>query len=258
VAGPNLVGESLKLTCWNKVAKIPNDIFQFSTTAALQAGYTGQGPVVHHLQGYGSFGLGAIAGSNDELIYLDSQPFQVSTSSMKDGDQKHVARSATSNSGLAFVMVTRFVPEYEVNVGGQLEKGSLLDVFNSQQGQGAGGKNSFIPFKVRGSFAKIKIRRNQALRRQQKLDEILEDELVDVKGTVFGFCGPDFFKGVSVTGAHCCFLSDKDANGQRQGASFVDFVTAGEAEVTWAVTGRYHLGFPRGDDWEELDIQTTS
>jgi alpha-acetolactate decarboxylase len=191
------------------------------------------------------------------LLFLDSQPYEISDVDTKDETRKHVVKPANGNAGLGFVIVTKFLPEYQLNVKGQLERSSLLDVFNSQ-GLDAGAKNSFIPFKIRGTFSKIKIQRNNILRRQQKLEEPFEDELVDVKGTVFGFHGPEFFNGVSVIGAHCCFLGDRDASGQRQGGGFVDFETKGEVEVTWAVTGRYHLGFPRGDEWEELNITTAS
>lgn len=237
-------------------AKIPNDIFQYSTTAALQAGYSDHGPIVHHLQGYGTHGLGAIAGSDEELLFIDSQAFSVNKNS---GNAKHIAQPAPGDSGLAFIMVTKFMPEYQLTVNGQFEKKSLLDVIGSQ-GADAGGKNSFIPFRIRGTFAKVKVLNNNALRR--KRDLLPEDEaseanvLTNVKGTVFGFAGPEFFAGVSVTGLHCCFLSDRDGNGERRGASFVDFETSGQAEVSWAVTGRYHLGFPRGDTWEPLDIRT--
>ena len=120
-------------------------------------------------------------------------------------------------------------------------------------------KNGNILNRKRGKFAKIKMRANNALRRQREsLPEGLaeSDDLVDIKGTVFGFVGPEFFAGVSVSGVHCCFLSDRDESGERKGGSFIDFETVGEAEVSWAVTGRFHLGFPRGDEWEQLDIKT--
>ena len=236
-------------------AKIPNDIFQFSTTGALQAGFTGQGPIVHHLQGYGSHGLGAIAGTDDELIFLDSQAYKFHSKDNLKG--KHLAKTASGDEGLAFVMVTKFLPEYQITVNGHFERNSVMDVIGSQGGD-AGGKNSFVPFRIRGSFARVKIAKNNALRRHQEPLKQTEtqDDLIDVKGTVFGFAGPEFFSGVSVTGAHCFFLSDRDDNGERRGGAFVDFETNGQAEVSWAVTGRYHLGFPRGDTWENLSIKS--
>ena len=156
-------------------------------------------------------------------------------------------------------MVTKFLPEYQITVNGQLERSSVLDVIGSQGGD-AGGKNSFIPFRIRGTFAKVKIRQNNSLRRQQESLQSADSEgdLTDVKGTIFGFIGPEFFAGVSVTGVHCFFLSDRDDNGERRGGAFVDFETKGQAEVSWAVTGRYHLGFPRGDEWEDLSIKSRS
>jgi alpha-acetolactate decarboxylase len=239
-------------------AKIPNDIFQNSTTGALQAGYAGTGPIVHHLQGYGSHGLGAIAGTEEELVFLDSQAYLFSNDKTNTSDHKHIAKPANGNAGLSFVMVTRFSPEYAITVNGSFGKDALLDLIRSQGGD-AGGKNSFIPFQIRGKFAKICVKANESLRRQHepsmKTVSGNNSELVDIQGTIFGFIGPECFAGVSVTGVHCFFLSDKDGGGARRGGSFVDFETQSQAQVSWAVTGRYHLGFPRGEEWEKLEIQ---
>ncbi|KIW03671.1 uncharacterized protein PV09_04992 [Verruconis gallopava] len=233
-------------------AKIPNDIFQYSTTGALQAGYSSHGPVVHHLQGYGTHGFGVLAGSNSDLVFVDSKAYQIS----KDG--RNLAQKAPADAGLAFVIVTKFVPEYQLTVNGSLDKDALLDVFGSQ-GDGAGGKNSFIPFRIRGEFARIKLKGN--INTPDQADHSTsnpgDDDLLDVKGTIFGFIGPESFAGVSVCGVHGCFLSDAPDNEESRGGSFDDFEAKGEVEVAWAVTGRFHIGFPRGDEWENLDITKT-
>ena len=158
-------------------------------------------------------------------------------------------------------MVCNFVPEYVISVTGQLEKDALLDVFSSE-GDEAGGKNSMIPFRVRGEFARIKLKTISSARRRgsllagggQRTETKGGDELTDVKGTIFGFIGPEWFAGVSVTGVHCCFLSEKSEDGKHYGGSFVDFQAKGEVEVSWAVTGRFHMGFPRSKVYEDLEI----
>jgi alpha-acetolactate decarboxylase len=242
-------------------AKFPNDIFQYSTTGAIQAGYSSHGPVVNHLQNYGSHGIGVFSESDNELIFIDSQEYQITTGKSRDG--KNLARKAPSDAGLAFVIVTKFVPEFQLAVNGQLEKDALLDVFSSQ-GLEAGGKNSFIPFRVRGEFARIKpkaissARKRGSIRENGAMETKGSDDFSDIKGTIFGFIGPECFAGVSITGVHCCFLSDAAEGNGRYGGSFVDFQTKGEVEVSWAVTGRFHIGFPRGEAWEGLDIAKTS
>jgi alpha-acetolactate decarboxylase len=240
-------------------AKIPNDIFQYSTTGALQAGYSSHGPVVKHLQGYGTHGLGVFsksdgAGLDGELLYVDSHAYRITS----DQDQDSHVQNASLDAGLAFVMVTKFVPEYQITVNGQLEEDALLDVFSSQ-GPDAGGQNSFIPFRVRGEFARVKIKIISSVRQRSSIhDRATEspgsNDLENIKGTIFGFVGPKSFAGVSVTGVHCCFLSDATEDGEHYGGSVMAFQAKGEVELSWAVTGRFHVGFPRGETWEDLDI----
>lgn len=242
-------------------AKIPNDIFQYSTTGALQAGYSSHGPIVRHLQGYGTHGIGVCSNLDGTLLLIDSQAHQVKVDHQKDGD--NAIQKPPSDAGLAFVMVTKFVPEYQLTISGQLEKDALLEIFSSQ-GPDAGGKNSFMPFRVRGEFARVGFETaskgcGRGLPRENQSAETRDGNNVsDVKGTIFGFIGPACFASVSVTGVHCCFLSDAAEDGKRVGGILVDFQAKGDVELSWAVTGRFHIGFPRGETWEALDIPKTT
>jgi len=232
-------------------AKIPNDIFQFSTTGALHAGFSNHGPVVSNLPGYGTHGIGTFAQHYDELLFLDSQAYQITSN--EANVKGNLVQKASTDEGLSFVMVTRFDPEYQIMVNGQLEKDDLLDVFSSEGGA-AGGKNSFIPFRLRGEFSKVTVTTGRWCSSHTPADIPEDDTFDDTKGTIFGFVGPKWMDHISVTGPHCYFLAEADASGKLAGGRVEAFVAKGEVELSWSVTGRFHLGFPRGEAWDDLDV----
>jgi len=232
-------------------AKIPNDIFQFSTTGAVHAGYSNHGPVIASLQDYGTHGIGAFSQHYDELLFLDGEAYQITSN--EESVKGNLVQKASSDAGLSFVMVTKFMPEYQISVSGQLEKDFLLDVFSSQ-GPEAGGQNSFIPFRLRGEFSTVTVTTGRWVSARAS-DEPPEDHtFADVKGTIFGFIGPQWMKHVSVTDAHCYFLRDVESSEKLAGGRVESFCAKGQLELSWSVTGRFHLGFPRGEAWDHVDV----
>jgi acetolactate decarboxylase len=231
------------------VSKIPNDIFQFSTASALMAGLAQNGPSCGQLAGYGSHGIGTFASMNGELLYLDGQAWQM----LRCGK---VQRAAPEVS-LPFVQVTNFQPEFAVTTRG-LKKSGLLHAFE-QAGPAAGGKNSFVPFVVKGKFKSLHLRiAGPQQHPGQDLAEVAANArkwtLNDVEGTMFGIVSPEWTQGISIGGVHCHFMTDGEQGKEREGGHVLDFETGDEAQLLWAVTGRYHLGFPRDDEWESLDL----
>lgn len=144
---------------------------------------------------------------------------------------------------------------------------SLMDVIGCQ-GSIAGGKNSFMPFRLRGTFSKITLDtvgpKNPSGRTSSSSgsppavsgtpEREVVHELVHVEGTVFGFYGPKWAEGISVTGFHCSFLSGRDEVGKLRGGRVKDFKASGAVELAWALTGRFHLGLPSGEEWEDLEL----
>ncbi|KAF1346447.1 hypothetical protein BDV97DRAFT_300692 [Delphinella strobiligena] len=231
------------------VSRIPNDIFQFSTVSALMNGLARSGPTASQLHGYGTHGIGTFENMNGELIYLDGKAWQFTS----DGQ----TRRAPSDLPLPFIQVSKFVPEYQT-VTNKLKKDTLMDLFASG-GPDAGGKNSFIPFSIKGLFRTLDLRvAGPQLYGAQPLAEVARNakqwSLSDIKGTLFGIVSPEWSQGISVAGMHCHFISDADEKGEVQGGHVRDFLVGGDVVVGWAVTGRYHLGMPRGKEWEELEM----
>lgn len=97
------------------------------------------------------------------------------------------------------------------------------------------GRNTPMPFRVEGGFKTIET--------EQRVYN-------DVKGTIFGFVVPAWQKEVSGDGLVCCFLSED----KRTGGRVKDFQTGDSVEVDWAKCGRFHLGFPQEDEYEQLKI----
>lgn len=172
-------------------------------------------------------------------------------------------------------MVTKFVPEFSLDISGDTEMESLMDLFGVE-GPVAGGKNSFMPFRVRGTFGRVELcvvgpaKGRSPSSRSSSVGGVSVSgspgtpekeqvhELLDVEGTIFGFVGPKWAEGISVTGFHCCFLSERDAEGKLRGGRVKDFKAHGEVQLTWSLTGRFHLGLPSGEEWESLDLDGTA
>lgn len=233
------------------VAHIPNDIFQFSTVSALMAGLASSGPSASQLHGYGTHGIGTFANLDGELIYIDGSAYQFTS----DGK----VRPAPDDIALPFVQVTQFEPEFTITeFPGKLRKDHLMKVIESGGGE-SGGKNSFMPFSVTGTFRSVHVRvAGPQENPEQPLKEVAENAkqwtLNDVKGTMFGFISPGWSQGISVEGPHMHFLSEKGEGGELKGGHVRDFEAEEGAQIAWSVTGRFHLGMPKGEKWESLEL----
>lgn len=210
------------------------------------------GPQAAQLDSYGTHGLGTFAKMDGELLFIDGEAYQFTS----DGR----ARRALPSTPLPFVQVTRFVPDYTTVVSEKLTKDDLMEVFKSG-GPEAGGDNSFIVFCIKGEFKKMHLRIAGPQEYEgQKLSEVAANArqwtMNSIKGVMFGIYSPPWSQGMSVGGTHCHFLSEKDEEGVLKGGHVRDFEVENGVEISWAVTGRYHLGMPKGEAWNKLDLGT--
>ncbi|TKA62499.1 hypothetical protein B0A49_13145 [Cryomyces minteri] len=225
-------------------ARFPNDIYQHSLFSAFKAGLTSStGAPCGHLTGYGTHGLGIFppshpssSNSSYNMLLHDSTAYVLSSSGR--------AMPAPRDAVVPFVMVTRFEPtfRYTVKSSQKLQKTSLYDeVFNRRADGRTGGNNSYMPFQVTGGFNTM-----------QLVGE--GDALKQVEGTVFGIAVPRWGKDISGEGSRCCFLGEEEEGGKRMGGEVVGFEVGEGATIEWAVCGHVHLGLPRGEEWEALDL----
>ncbi|KAL1296555.1 hypothetical protein AAFC00_000058 [Neodothiora populina] len=243
------------------VAHVPNDIFQFSTVNALIQGLATHGPTPRQLPNYGTHGIGTFTSMDGELLFLHGRAWQFKA----DGG----TQLADPDVELPFVQVTNFEAEFRKTIKGRkVTREQLLEVLLDGGADGkAGGRNSFVPFVVRGAFDRLDLRTvapqrfpGQGLREVAKNAKQWSIEK-KTKGEIFGIVSPEWSQGISVAGVHCHFVAldaDGDGKGRVEGGHVVDFEAAEdeELEIEWAVTGRFHLGMPRGKEWEELDMGT--
>ncbi|KAF2802141.1 uncharacterized protein BDZ99DRAFT_577108 [Mytilinidion resinicola] len=75
------------------------------------------------------------------------------------------------------------------------------------------------------------------------------------KARADGFWLPEWAAGISVAGVHCYYFSDHE-EGERVGGRVLEFEARDGKSLLldWAVTGRFHLGMPKGAEWEALRL----
>ena len=205
---------------------IPNDIYQYSLSSAYRAGLTFGGPPVAFLTNHGTHGTGYFESSSgsgrpDDMIQLDSIAYSI--------DSTGSAAPAEKSACMPHTSVVVFQPTYRFKAPPGTSSSKVKEEVFSM------GRNTPMPCRATGGFKSIQT--------EQKTYS-------DVKGTIFGFVIPPWQKEVSGDGLVCCFLSEDKKTGGR-----VKEFEAGEVlEVDWAKCGRFHLGFPQEEKYEQLDI----
>jgi alpha-acetolactate decarboxylase len=202
------------------VASIPNDIFQFSTYAALQAGFNTGQPRTADLTTHGTHGLGVYEDGRLMLL-ADRKAF------ILDATSNNKASPAPLQATLPFAMVTIFHPTAQLNMA-RIEMHELEALISSHAA------NTLMPFKLAGKFHVV-------------LAPGAEE--VVAAGHVFGFVVPAWMQGISGPRVHAHFLDDRGQIGGRVCGFSAEAVTLG-----WAKCGRFHLGFPQGEAWEEVKL----
>lgn len=222
------------------VESIPNDIFQFCTWTAVQKGFkTGQ-PRAADLTSHGTDGIGVFE-NGDLMILLDSQAYVVSTAGN--------ATPAMSNARLCFAMVTVFQPSRLIKLAQEDPMGfaGLGELLASTDAlPTVGGMNSMLPFKVKGTFTDVTlIQKDSSQSRRVK----------KVKGTLYGYKIPTWLEGISGPSMHCHLMgAEGDESGPAIGGRVESFEAVVDPVISVGKCGRFHLGFPQGEDWELVNL----
>ena len=218
------------------VASIPNDIFQFSTWAAVHKGFNTGQPRAADLTSHGTDGIGVFE-DGKFMALIDAKAYTIA----KNGD---VSR-AQLQERLCYAMVTIFQPmriakfqESDINMKGLKELLSSVETL-----PGIGGGNSILPFKIRGTFAGLVL----------ETPSPSPDRQESVKGTIFGYKVPAWMEGISGPVLNCHFVSE-ESSGTGRGGRVVSFEAVKGAVLGVSKCGRFHLGFPQGEDWEDVKL----
>lgn len=207
------------------VASIPNDIFQFGTHAATAAGFNQGQPRTADLTSHGTDGIGTF--EDGRLMILNNGEAHALSSDKK-------ATPAPMDARLPFAMVTIFRPTFRMEVP-SLDMESLDDLLSSSKLAHARAVNTLAPFKVVGMFKSVEFTDAR--------------EQHDMKGIIFGYAVPTWMKGISGPRLHAHFLADSGD----VGGKVMDFETD-VATLSFAKTGRFHLGFSQSQDWEDMRL----
>lgn len=221
------------------VASIPNDVFQFSTWTALQKGFNTGQPRAADLTTHGTDGIGVFENGN-LMILTDSKAYAITDNSE--------ATAAESHERLCFAMVTVFDPLRIIKSDQTTAIGfvALKDLLSSTDIlPSVGGANSVLPFKVKGTFANITLATN---------DRSESRHISNAKGTIFGYKIPTWMEGISGPILHCHFVGEHEGLEENFGGRLVSFEATVDVVIGVGKCGRFHLGFPQGDDWEAVDI----
>ncbi|EMC98616.1 hypothetical protein BAUCODRAFT_119935 [Baudoinia panamericana UAMH 10762] len=211
-------------------SSIPNDIYQYSLRSAYNAGLKEGGPPVAFLTNHGTHGVGIFEAEEDDdgneqspndMIQVDSVAYVI--------DSNGTATKADKNDQMPFTMVTVFQPVQRVKPPSGTTLKRVKELFEGRS------KNTPLSFRVQGSFKYINTQ---------------QQTYWDVKGTIFGFGIPAWQKEVSGDGLVSCFLSDD----KKKGGRVVDFETGDGAMVDFSKCGRFHLGFPQDEEYEQLRL----
>ncbi|CAO2647098.1 Nn.00g080200.m01.CDS01 [Neocucurbitaria sp. VM-36] len=205
---------------------IPNDIFQFNIYAALNAGFNTGQPRTADLTSHGTDGIGVYEDGNLMLL-KDGQAYAIA----KNG----TARTAPMDARLPFAMVTVYEPSFRLKIP-WVTLETLDELISSSELGPAKGINTIMPFKIAGRFDFVDFADGAG---RKKID-----------GTVLGFVVPAWMKHMSGERIHAHFL---DAS-EEVGGEVTDFRMNEEAVLSYAKCGRFHLGFPQGENWEEMKL----
>ena len=207
---------------------IPNDIFQYSLLSAFEAGLKDGGPPVASLTNHGNHGIGVFEDDEEDsgrtqgpdLVQINGVAFAI--------DHDGHAAKAERDDQAPFVMVTIFQPQQKSRTPKGTSRRKIQEIFER-------GKNTPMPFRLTGDFRYISTR---------------QQTYWDVKGTIFGFYIPTWQSHISGEGLQCCFLAED----QKAGGKVNDFETGDGAILEWAKCGRFHLGFPQDEEYDQLRL----
>lgn len=184
----------------------PHVLFQASTIGALLDGAFDGDLSFAELAQHGDLGLGTLNRLDGEMIALDGEFFRADV----DGAVRRIAAAEKT----PFAVVTRFEPEIDERLQGELSHDELLSRLDELVPAAA----SSCAIRLDGRFELVRARSVPAQSPPYRpLTEVVADqhvfELEDVVGTMLGFRFPAYVEGIEVAGYHLHFISEDRSRG---------------------------------------------
>lgn len=187
-------------------------LFQASTIGALLDGSYEGDLSFAELAEHGDLGLGTLNGLDGEMVALDGRFYRADV----DGAVGEVGVGTQT----PFAVVTRFEPEIDERLVGQLDHEGLLARLDELIPTDA----ASCAIRLDGHFESVRAR---SVPKQhppyRPLTEVVAEqhvfELTDVEGTMLGFRFPDYVEGIEVSGYHLHFIAmDRSRGGHVLGS----------------------------------------
>lgn len=214
------------------MSRAGENVWQYSTIAALTAGGYDGDLTAGQLKTHGDLGVGTFNALNGEMIVLGGQIWQVPASG-------HPVLAADTVR-VPFAVVTRFEPHPKNRVPAGLDLTALSALLDTRIAE----LGLIQAVRIDGRFPQLKARSvKPQTRPYQPLSEVLARDqivcdLVNVQGTLVGFRFPVCFSGVNAPGWHFHFL----AADRRSGGHVLALVT-GPSQATLDVVTEFAVKF---------------
>jgi len=180
-------------------------VFQSSTLTSLKEGDF-EGPIsVSEIKHHGNLGLGTFNGIDGEMI--------INNGVVYNAKYNGSLILADDSSRSPFVVVTDFVPDYNVEITGK-----TCEELEDDIKKGFSDLNHIRALRITGDFEYVKYRsvKKQA-KPYPKLEEVVKDENIMTQspssGTAVGFWFPDDFQQVNVRGFHLHYINKNISRG---------------------------------------------
>jgi acetolactate decarboxylase len=194
---------------------------------------------------YGNTGIGTLAGSNGEIIFLDGVIYHV--------DETGQVNQLEGTETTPYAAVVDFEATDKLTFGTETTDENLkMQILRTIS------PNLFSAIKIHGMFDRMHVRvAPKQEKPYPKFVEITQNQpeftATEIAGTVVGFFTPKLFHGAAAAGFHLHFISD---NHQFAG-HILDFgLISGEAELMEVAEFRQHFPVDNQDFLErEIDVE---
>jgi acetolactate decarboxylase len=212
-----------------------HELFQTSTVQALLGGAFDGDVTLGEVLEHGDLGLGTLDGLDGELIVLDGQMWKA------DLDCALVRPDLSSTT--PYAVVVQFSPRQPVTLRGPFRASEL----EQRLGGHLDGKTGPTAIRIDGRFGTLRVRSvpKQSVPYPPLADVIARQhvaDLVDVSGTLMGFCFPDALDGIEMVGSHLHFVTDDRTRGGHvldytllEGTAYLDGATRLHVELPPAI-----------------------
>ncbi len=230
-----------------------HELFQTSTVQALLGGAFDGDVSVAELLAQGDLGLGTLDGLDGELIVVDGEAWKANL----DGTLVR----APPCSRTPYAVVVRFSPGRPIPLRGRFRESELAAHLRHPVREAA----RPMGIRIDGRFEIVHVRSvpKQARPYPPLAEAIAQQqvsELLDVSGTMVGFCFPDALDGIEMVGWHLHFVTDDRSRGGHvlsytltEANAYIDDVTDLHIELPPAVDAPHEAADPAAIERLESD-----